>query len=332
MAVNVVYTKSRFHRRCFACLLDFIFFALAFGLCFLATRAIVQSTPTYQEKSSALLSIREESGMYHNYAATNRSIDIVSYIREEGFDGYNQWKRSRDAIDRFIAYCGTNGYSDSKAKVQKAYDDFRLSPKAVYQGVAMFERKDDGSIDETSAFAEKAKLAQRFEAAYAPFIDQYCQAYLVSEIPVYNELVHYESNMLFFAELGPAYAIAGLLVYLVPVLIFRRGRMTLGKRLYAIATVDRRYLVPKIGRTMARFSIFYFGELLLTPFTFGIPFLISFTVMAFSKDRQSLPDYLLGLYEVDIADTKVYFDKAEIRMSDIPGLGKAPDFKMMHED
>ena len=329
MAVEIHYVKSRFHRRCFACLLDFIFFALAFGLCFLGARGIVQATPTYQNNEAALLSIRQDSGLYHNYPETKRSIDIVSYIRDEGFDGYNKWKRGIDAIDTFIEYTGEHGYPDSKAKVQKAYDDYRLDPKRTYKDKPMFVRDETGNIVETAEFKELANLSTRFEEAYVPFIDYYCQGYLISEIPQYNELVHYESNMLFFAEMIPAYAVAGLLIYLLPVLIFRRGRMTFGKKLYRIATVDSRYLVPKMGRTMARFAIFYFAELLLTPVTFGVPFLISFSMMAFTKDRQSFPDYLLKLYEVDCYDNKVYFDKAEIRLSDIPGMGQAPKFKSL---
>ena len=329
MAVNISYTKARFHRRCFACLLDFLFFALMFGLCFLSARAIVQSTPTYQSNETALLSIREESGMYHNYPETKRSIDIVSYIRDEGFDGYNKWKRSRDAIDGFIKYCGDHGYPESMVKVQKAYDDYRLDARRTYKDQPMFVRDESGNIVESQAFIDMAPLAERFEQAYAPFIDNFCQAYLVSEIPAYNELVHYESNMLFFAEMIPAYAVAGLLIYLLPIFIFRRGRMTFGKRLYNIATLDSCLLVPKMGRTMARFSIFYFGELLLTPFTFGVPLLISFSMMAFTKNRQSLPDYFLNLVEVDATGNKVYFDKAEIRLSDLPGMGQAPNFKSL---
>ncbi len=331
MALNIAYTKARFHRRCFACLLDFFILLLVFFASFIGARAIVQATPSYQEKDNALLTIRAESGLYHNYVDSKRSIDIVSYINEEGFDGYNKWKRANDAINTFIAYTKDHGMPDSYAKVSKSYDDYRLDPKRTYKDVAMFIKNEQGEIVENPAFIEKSTLTIRYEQAYAPFIDFYLQAYLVTEIPNYNELVHYQSNMLFFAEIIPAYAFSGIIVYLVPVFIFRRGRMTFGKRLYNIATLDSRLLVPKVGRTLARFAIFYFAEFLLTPFTFGVPLIVSFSMMAFTKSKQSFPDYMLKLVEVDCVGTKVYFDKAEISVNDIPGMGKPLDFKMEQE-
>ena len=331
MAVNISYQKARFHRRCFACLLDFLIFALMFGLCFLASRSIVTATPGFTQAESTILSVREQSGLFYVNHDNNHSLDIVSYLRDGGFDGYYKWNMSRKAIDTFIVYCGENGLPDSKEKVQKSYDDYRLNPKLTYKDLPFFIKDEAGEIVENPKVVEIASLSTRFEQAYAPYIDNIAQAYLVTEIPAFNEATHYESNMLFFAELIPSYAVAGLLVYLVPLLIFRRGRMTFGKFLYRIGTVDKRLLVPKMGRTLARFAIFYFGELLLTPFTFGIPFLVSFSLMAFTKDRQSFPDYMLKLYEVDVSETKIYFDKAEIKLSDIPGMGKPVDFKMEKE-
>ncbi|MBQ9457223.1 MAG: RDD family protein [Bacilli bacterium] len=331
MAVNISYQKARFHRRCFACLLDFLVFAILFGLSFLACRSIVTVTPDFQQAESTILRIREESGLFYINHSNNHSLDIVSYLRDGGFDGYYKWNMSRKAIDTFIDFTGKEGLPDSQEKVQKSYDEYRLSPKLTYKGLPFFIKDEAGTIIENPAVVEIASLSIRFEQAYAPYIDHIAQAYLVTEIPTFNEATHYESNLLFFAEIIPAYAFAGLLTYLVPVLIFRRGRMTLGKFLYRIGTVDKRLLVPKMGRTLARFAIFYFGELLLTPFTFGIPFLVSFSLMAFTKDRQSFPDYMLKLYEVDISEAKIYFDKAEIRLSDIPGMGKPVAFKMEQE-
>ena len=63
MAVNISYQKARFHRRCFACLLDFLIFAILFGLSFLACRSIVTVTPGFQQAEATILRIREESGL-----------------------------------------------------------------------------------------------------------------------------------------------------------------------------------------------------------------------------------------------------------------------------
>lgn len=327
MAANITYHKPLFHRRCFANLIDFIIFVLLFGACFLLTRAIAVNTPDYKAKDGELLSLREESGLYFVYSDGN-CVDIVSHLKDNSYTPYARWEIAKNTIDRFIVFCDIHGTEGSSEKVQEDYDAYRLDTRLTYKDIPMFIKDDEGNIIENPTFSEAATLNERFELAYAPYIDGKCQAFLVTEIPAYLELTHYQSNMLYFAEIAPSYAFGGILAYLLPTFIFRRGRMTFGKALYRIGLVDRRILVPKIGRSLGRFAIFYFFELLLTPFTFGLPFLVSFSLMAFSKSHQGLPDYLLGLNEVDVSNSKIYFDRAEISLDDIPGNKRPVDFHM----
>ena len=328
MAINIAYHKPMFHRRCFANLVDFILFGFMFALLFLGARAIVTNSSTYIEADSALVQIRGDSGLYFVSSDKKETTDIVSYLQNNNYDGYAKWNLSRKAIDTFIAYCGSNGYEGSQAKVQADYDAYRLDSRLTYKDIPMFIKEESGVIIENPKWVEACNLSTRFETAYAPYIDAKCQAFLVTEIPQYLDLTRYESNMLYFAELTPSYAVAGILVYFVPTLFFRRGRMTLGKAMYRIGLVDKRILVPKFGRSAARFGIFYVFELLLTPFTFGLPFLLSFSLMAFSKGKQGLPDYILGLNEVDVSDAKIYFDKVEIALEEITENKRPVDFKM----
>jgi hypothetical protein len=137
----------------------------------------------------------------------------------------------------------------------------------------------------------------------------------------------YESKMIFYLELPVSYLSSGILVYLIPPLCFRRNRYTLGKLLYHVGLVDSRFLAVKGGRFMARFCIFYFGELVLSLFTFGIPYIISFSLMAFSKHKQGFPDYLLGLYEVDLSKSMIYYSAEEIAISGLSNAKKPVDFK-----
>ena len=331
MSVKINYETARFGRRCFANLLDFIFFGLTFMGLFLSARAIASASPGFAQPMAELETIRVESGLYHKNLMDGRVQDIVTYTRNaNGNNGYSKWSESRQAIKTFIVYLGNHGRVGAQERVQQAYDVYRLSLNYGVPFVAFAEV--DGVVEETQALKDAVTLTNRFENIYAPFIDNKLQAYLITEIPRYKELTQFASNVLFFGEIIPSYCLAGLLIYLLPTFIFRRGRMTFGKRLYKIGLVDRRLLVPKMGRSLARFSIFYFGELLLSLATFGIPFIISFSLMAFGKKRQGFPDYMLGLHEVDLSKEKIYFDKAEIRMEDISGHKKAVDFKVERID
>ena len=109
--------------------------------------------------------------------------------------------------------------------------------------------------------------------------------------------------------------------------IKRRGRKTIGKAIYHIGLVDDRLLAPTYARFTARFAILLFAELILSVFSFGIPYIISFSLMAFSKRKQGFPDYMLHLYEVDTSKANIYLDYVEAQLKN-ELHGEAIDFKM----
>ena len=327
---EIHYTYARFHRRVFANLLDFILCAFIFIACFVGIRAIVVSTPAYQEKENTLLSLRIDSGLYYQ-EDSGLTTDIVSHLNDKtaNFSAFNKMMRSSEAIDKFIVFVGSRAGDIAQQKAQQDYDDYRLQEKYVYQGVHYFI-VEEGKVSINPSCGASAE--SYYNGVFAPYIDEHCQTYLVTLVPEYLELVRFESNMLFYAELIPAYAIAPFITYLLPMLIFRRGRKTFGKALYRIGVLDSRLLVPTIPRTLARFFIFYVAEWLLTPITFAIPFLVSATLMGFSKAHQGFPDYMLRLFEVDTSNEKIYFTREEILLDGV-GREKAPvDFQPRYED
>lgn len=327
---EIHYVTAKFHRRAFANLLDFLFFAGMFIGLFLGIRAIVMTLPSYQASENELISIRVDSGMYQKNAS-GRLYDVVSFLdaEENGFTGFAKMTESRAAIDKFIVYLNDTSGAEAAKKVQDDYDSYRLSPTLLYESVPYFVKDGEDIVRNPSC---SANAETYFYKAYAPFIDEHCQGYLITLVPRYLDLIHYESRVLFLGELLPAYAAAPLLTHLLPMMIFRRGRMTFGKALYRIGLVDSSLLVPKIGRTLARFAIFYFAEVLLSPFTFAIPLLVSASLMAFSKHKQGFPDYLLRLHEVDVTDDKIYFSREEIVTSGVGAYRKPVDFKNTYED
>ncbi|MCR5348471.1 MAG: hypothetical protein K6E59_02535 [Bacilli bacterium] len=328
--VEINYKTARFHRRIFANLVDFIVFAVVFIGLFALIRAIIVSTPDYKAKEDELISIRLDSGMYRKNA-NGKIMDTVSFLAasENNFTGYAKMVESRESVDKFIAYVGTVSGDSARITVQNDYDDYRLKPTLVYEGVPYFVVS-EGNIVRNDAC--KANAETYFNNAYAPYIDEHCQGYLITLVPRYLELTRYESTTLIAGELLPAYLVAPFFSHLLPMMIFRRGRMSWGKALYRVGVVDNRLLVPTVSRTLARFAIFYFAEALLSPFTFAIPLIVSTSLMAWSKAHQSFPDYLLGLHEVDVSDDKIYFSREEILTSGMAGNRKPVDFKNTYED
>jgi uncharacterized RDD family membrane protein YckC len=326
---EISYQKPYFHRRIFANLIDIIIFAFVFACLFLGARQIVTSSNSYQAKEKSILQTMNDSGLY--VVTDGQATDLVSYLEKESndFSASDKKNRAQKGIGTFIAYVGAVNSSSAESKVQTAYDDYRLSSSLTYQDVPYFIRNSSGTIEENSACP--ADYASYFSNAYAPFLDNQCQGYLLTLVPGYVSLVKYESQMLYFVEILPSYALAGLLVYLVPPLCNPRNHATLGKMLYHIGLADSRLLSVSFWRFIARFSIFYFAELILSLFTFGVPYLISFTLMVFTKNRQSFPDYLLGIFEIDLTHSKLYKSFTEIALEGVSGAKKPIDFKMEEE-
>jgi len=327
--IELSYQKPYFHRRIFANLIDIIIFVFLFFCLFLGLRYFVTNSSVYQNKEASLLNMMNDSGLY--VVEENKATDIVSYLNDEdnAFSGSVKKSKATVTIDGFIVYLAKEAGEEASKEVSSAYDTYRLNENLVYEGVKYFVNE-AGGIKENSACL--ANDETYFNNVYAPFIDEYLQGYLVTLVPGYVEVVRYEAMMLIFAELLPAYVIAGLLVYLLPPLCNPRSHMTLGKMIYHIGLADKRLLSIKTGRFMVRFLIFFFGELLLSIVSFGIPYFISFSVMVFSKDKQGFPDYMLGIYEVDLSHAKLFKSYEEIKLLNVSDAKDPVDFKMINRN
>lgn len=323
--IEIKYLRPKFHRRVFANVLDAILFALVFIGLFLGVRAIVTTDAHYQEVDANMTSIKMSSSLYVKDSSGNMTDIVTSLKNDDEISSSVRKKKSEAAIDSFIVYLGQSAGEDSQKKVQADYDSYRLKDTLTYESIPYFVES-EGKIITNPACA--ATDQTYFESVYTPYIDTNCQGYLLTEVPGYYDMNKYMSKIVLFLEIPVAYAVSGLLVYLLPGCIFVRGHMTFGKALYHIGLVDSRLLNVKWGRFFARFAIFYFGELLLSLVTFGIPMIISFSLMAFSKKKQGFPDYMLGIQEVDASRTKIYKSLEEISLESLSKTKEPVDFHL----
>lgn len=328
--VEIKYTFARFHRRVFANLIDFLLCMLVFVGLFVGLRAIVINTPGYVQNETSLLDTRVASGLYVRQS-NGKVVDVVTYvgIAEYNFDAYNKMKRCEDAITKFIQYTKTEAGEEASFKVQGDFNEYIVKGSWNYEGIPYFVQKDGNWTRNRDC---PAPYIDYYNKIYGPYIDEHAQGFLITLIPHYLDCVRYETVMLIAAELVPAYLTAPFLTYLLPMLLFRRGRMTLGKFAYHIGVINKDLLVPSWKRTLARFFIFYGAEMVLAPFTFAIPFIVSVSLMAFSKGHQGLPDYFLSLYEVDTTNSKLYFSREEIVFEGGPSTKEPVKFQPTYED
>lgn len=324
--IEIHYVRALFHRRVLANLIDFLLFIVAFLSLFMLVRYIVTSTPAYKVKEDELSRLRLDSSLY--VEVNGEQQDIVTYLNSQDIAASEKYNRGYSTIEEFISFAYLKGGNELGDEILENFQNCMLDENMTFEGQQMYISDLASSLGIKRNPDCKANYQEYYNRAISPYIDEQCQGYLVSSIPGYFENTKYISNMLIFVELPISYCIGGILIYLIPTLIFRRGRKTIGKAIYKIGLVDSTTLLnPKFSKSLARFAIFFFAELLLAPFTLCIPFIISVSLMGFSKKRQGFPDYLLNLQEVDNSRERIYFSKNEIIVESMNSNKKPVDFE-----
>ena len=257
-------------------------------------------------------------------------LSLTSYLEDnKNFAPSVKNLRSQTAISGFIDYIREN-FGDEKADmVQKDYDDFRMNEKLTYEGV-MYFTEEEGKIKYNPDCQADAK--SYYNDVYYPYLTDHCQSFLISINTQYALSAKRIGTYLLWLEIPISYFVAAILTYFVPPLFFKRGRKTLGKAIYHIGLIDKTLFSPKIGRFTVRFIIFLFGELILSLATFGIPFIISFSLMAFSKRHQGFPDYMLSMVEIDTSKNNIYLNKIEAELTLNPVYKPPVDFNLINKE
>lgn len=321
--IEIKYSRPKFAHRVLANFIDFIIFAFVFVGAFLVTRTIVRNSPHYSATFNEINTMRLDSGLY---VEDKRGVivDLVSYMKSDTSFNYNAiCIRSEKNINQFFTYEKDYLEADRYSEMITGFDTIRME-KVTETGEHYFEKNDEGIIVKSSLYETKKWLFAEF---YEDYINSKLHGYF-STTPHYYDLTKIINNYLIFLQLPVSLVSATILVYFVPTLFFRHGRQTLGKALYRIGTVDSRYLSPTFWRNLAKWSI-YLVEMIAGVVSLGIIFIMSFTMMAFSKKRQGFPDFMLNLQEVDTSKNNIYMSLVEAQMQNVNPHKKAPDFRLI---
>ena len=344
---EVVYLRPSLFRRVMANLIDLILLLIATFLILLGAREIVNRTPGHLTNLHTVESMRVDSGLY--VEAKGKIVSTSSYLKSN-LDIPTEKKRMELAvayiegldnaeynIDGFLNYCSAAGKgSDELYKtVKKDYDKYRLDQIFSGDNAHMFIRNapttefPEGEVVRNESCQAEFK---DYSNIYYYYMDNVGVGILSTSFPEYRNAMRTLSLDLFAIEIPVSFALAGILVYFIPPLFFKRGRKTLGKLAYKIGVVNAQCLNISFKQYLLRFTIFYFAILLLSLVTFAVPVIISFTMMVFSKGKQSFQDYLLGLFEVDTSGAKIYYTLEEAEVDQFETAKKPVDFKRVERE
>lgn len=322
--VEIKYSRPKFWHRVLANFIDIFVFAIIFVASFLSLRAIINNSPDYSYTFNLINTMRIDSGLYVKEGKSY--LDLVSYMKSDTrFNSAAIVATSEKAIKQFFEFEKPLVSETKYETITAKYNEIRLS-KVDKDGNNLFVYDGDEIVKNTTLFDNNKHQYANF---YCNYIDSYLQGYF-STTPKYYDAIKKLNNYLMWVEI-PVSVFSGILfAYFLPTVIFSRGRRTFGKALYHIGTIDSRFLSPTFGRNLAKWSIFLV-EFVAGIASVGLVFILSFTLMAFSKKRQGFPDFMLGLQEIDMNKTKIYKNIEEISLEGVDTHKAATDFRLIQK-
>jgi len=335
--IEIKYRPARMIHRVMANLFDFLIFALIAVALFLGARAITISTSEYQNAYNGYRHAQVASGIYYDDESSSLP-NIIEYLDESsGVSQIYKHNRSLEAVTTFYSYIVKEDSvtSEVRAKIDKKYTDYFTKDlnHSGFPYIESFEISGDEVIIKECVYTNASVDddvpydIDYYRDVYKPFINDELLAVFGSYSEEYRVNIATVAKLFVLIDAPICVAVSGFLTYIVPTLCFWRGHKTFGKAMYHIGVIDSRFLNPTWKRYLARMTIFYFGILLLSVVTLGIPMIISTSLMFFSKKKQGFADYMLGLREVDTSTNKIYYSLEEINLTRINQHNKPVDFK-----
>lgn len=322
--INIRYIYPSPWRKFMARVIDFIVLVFLFACVFVPARAIVSNSTTYQEANTVLESYKIDSGLYKK-KSDGSLIDYVSFVTEDSFYSVGQMNNLfKEEIDYFIEFTKQKVGDYAAEIIAVNYKDFRLNENLVFDGQKYFILEDDNVVRNPLCTADENKY---YDNVYTQYLDINLNGYLLTLFPEVAESNKTLTNLMVFVEIPISVAISSFITYILPTFIFKRNRYTLGRLAYHISFVGNDCLSVKTKKIVLKNVYLYFGEILLSIVTFGIPLIISFSMSIFTSKKQTFSEYMTGIVEIDSNDNKVYHSKEEIKATIIDASQEPVNFQ-----
>ncbi len=286
------YSKARIYQRVFSFFID-LFLAVLLGMIINSLCGLVTSVvPKYQEVLQERIELQDQSGLFDE----NQKLWTLSL---EGSDMTIQEKKKllSTRLDEFY-------HNDVFFEDDTFYQSYqkRKSEAVNEKGELLFKLI-------SGSYVEKDFSDDVYYSFYQKEFENYASAALSHNVR-FADL----SNLIVrisVIEIVLSMSVGFALSFVIMPLILKRGRKTIGMYLFKISLVGGDALNVRGKTLLFRNVLLLLIGYWLTIFTFGIPWLVSLTMMTFSKTGQDFFDYMSGTYVVSTKDKDIYLDYAE---------------------
>lgn len=308
---EISYYRPKLWKRCFAIIFDGLTLAfLAVGL-FLGFRELFKMMPTYKDKQESFNSFKLESCLFKE-DSNGLVRDIVTFYNSDTTVASATIEKDiKSSIENFFTFYENKKSVEEANTLRIEFKNLQLADTLtyVYEGTGYKLFKLDGeSVIKNDEITIPSKTYISF---YNNYIDNYGLGYFNSK---FENVISFNKYFTFILVLEVALSllVGSVVIYYIIPLCFNRNKTTLGRFMFKIGLVNKKVLSVKAGQFTLRFLIIFFLEILLSIVTFGIPLIFSFSMTLITKKKQSFHDYLLGIEEIDIENSKIYKSVDEI--------------------
>lgn len=302
------YYKAPFGKRMVSIVIEILLLAFGTFAFLFSSRLVVEKMPLYTDSFDTYVRISKDSGLYIcNKETENNLVTLTEYYGSKSYEIQNT--NIEDALTAFYTleeFFSQDPTSDSYGPniyYKQKIGDTRIGN---FDGVFYFLLDANGVPQKNPSLSEE-KMNTFYLTAYDRAVSyiQNNEEYLQAR----NILTIYINLILIPLSITLSFLIFELSI---PLTIGRRGKQTLGMKSMKLSLLSSEALSCKAKRYVARQMIQLFLIVLLSLVSFGIPLIVSFSMMIFRKDGQSLHDYLAGTYMVDSSEQSVYLTYEEM--------------------
>ena len=302
---EVEYAKAKLTSRWLAAIIDFALFFVLAAILYGCTYWVTSSIPAYNSQVELRNQLQEESGIYSD----GTTLISTTVTEDDTLSTYEQKNYLSNIIDAFYLNDTFFEYDTYVEELDETYTSYYIAYQAR-KAEAVDEYGNNIFVSDNGIlYYEGGYLSDVFLEFYVSEIETYCVNYLVVNADYLSatQLVFNTS----VAELVITMAISFFLAYMVPPLIFKRGRQSLGMKITKTSLISAEALNVTTGKYWLRsLWLFLFG-FVLDVIAFLIPLIVSVSMMHLSKRNQDFFDYISNTYVVDTSTQDVYLDYAE---------------------
>jgi uncharacterized RDD family membrane protein YckC len=304
--IELEYKKASWVKRLFAFLFDFVCAAVLATCLSAGGNAILEKSPSYLAAQDTMGEIELASSLYLKSGSS-----IVSVTTAWAFDDSESHEESEyKALDADYERSLTEFYGNpdffADGTGEQKYLSLKVGDGAIERGKNKGPYWHYVAGSEGSTSLEPMVGYEALVSFYEEAIDNHAIPLIGTQRPEYIDA----SRLVFWSAFLLIYLLSLLSLFifycLIP-LFFKRGWQTLGKKVFKLSLINARAVNPSAGQFWARSLILFFVEFVLGSAAFGVPILVSFTMMMKRRDGQSFHDYVTGVYVIDSSDDTVYF-------------------------